>query len=188
MLIGYGRAGLKDHAVEVQEQRLRAAGCDLLFIDRTPVSYRVRGPELEAALAALSAEDVLVVTKLSCLADTVADLRALLVSPQLTHVQLSCLDEHSAIITPEQSALVINVLGAVMDLESQGHRRARQRGIWEAKKALKYKGRAPSIDRVRVLELQRQGLNISEIAKTLGVARQSIDRILKELLASGHQP
>jgi DNA invertase Pin-like site-specific DNA recombinase len=60
-------------------------------------------------------------------------------------------------------------------------RRERQlEGIAKAKAAGVYKGRPPSIEASRVREMKAQGMRPTDIAKALGIARQSVYRVLAE--------
>jgi DNA invertase Pin-like site-specific DNA recombinase len=52
-------------------------------------------------------------------------------------------------------------------------------GIAEAKAAGVYKGRPPTIETVKVLELKAQGLGATAIAERLGIARASVYRVLQ---------
>jgi DNA invertase Pin-like site-specific DNA recombinase len=43
-----------------------------------------------------------------------------------------------------------------------------------------YKGRPPSIEAARVREMKAQGMRPTDIAKALGIVRQSVYRVLAE--------
>lgn len=186
--IGYVRLGWDTESVDAQQDALRRAGCQQLFFDADTAVYGQRGPGLTKALAAARAGDALVVTRLSCLAQTASDLRAFMIELILAQVELRCLIEPQVELTREDMVLLANVLKVVIDLGQDRHRRARRRGIWEAQKAGAYKGRAPVIDRERVKALHGQGMGAGDIAKALGVARQSVYRILKELAVQSTGP
>jgi DNA invertase Pin-like site-specific DNA recombinase len=53
-------------------------------------------------------------------------------------------------------------------------------GIAKAKAEGVYKGRKPSIDPVKVRQLQAQGLGACEIAKRLAIGRASVYRVMTE--------
>jgi DNA invertase Pin-like site-specific DNA recombinase len=57
-------------------------------------------------------------------------------------------------------------------------------GIAKAKAKGVYLGRKKSIDDCRVLELAGKGLGASQIARDMGIARQSVYRILKQHCSS----
>lgn len=188
MLVGYGRAGLNATTIEAQERALREAGCDRLVLDMTSLNYRQESDQLAEALKAMNAGDTLVITRLSCLADTIGDLTPLMSKLARSGVQLQCLDQLTGTLGRGSLASIAKLLIALEDLESEGRRNARRKGIWEAKKAKAYKGRAPVIDRVSVQALRSEGKGASQIAAELGIARQSVYRILKELESKADNP
>jgi DNA invertase Pin-like site-specific DNA recombinase len=77
--------------------------------------------------------------------------------------------------------MVLTVLGMVAEMEL-GFIQARQRdGIERAKsKGDVYKGRKPTIDRLVVQDLFKQGIGASEIARRLKIGRASVYRLLEE--------
>jgi len=56
-------------------------------------------------------------------------------------------------------------------------------GIAAAKGRGVYKGRRPSLDVAKIRDLRADGVGATEIAKTLGVGRASVYRVLKQLPA-----
>lgn len=181
MLVGYARAGLNAATIEAQEHALRQAGCDRLILDIAPLYYRQKSRQLAEALSTMTNGDTLVITRLSCLADTIADLTPLMSQLSSSGVQLLCLEQLKGTVGSVSLASIARLLEALKDLESEGRHNARRRGIWEAKKAKVYKGRPPVIDRGMVQALRSEGKGVSQIAAQLGIARQSVHRILKEL-------
>jgi DNA invertase Pin-like site-specific DNA recombinase len=63
MLIGYARVSTGDQNPDLQRRALKAAGCGEMFEDRVS-GVAVKRPGLDKALAALGADDVLVVGRL----------------------------------------------------------------------------------------------------------------------------
>ncbi len=63
MLIGYARVSTSDQRLDLQQDALRAAGCERIFTDTASGAKTVR-PGLAAALDACRAGDILVVWKL----------------------------------------------------------------------------------------------------------------------------
>lgn len=70
---------------------------------------------------------------------------------------------------------------------SQENRTARKRlgrqaeGIAKAKERGIYRGRKPSVDGAKVMELKNQELGVSAIAKELGICRASVYRVMEQL-------
>jgi DNA invertase Pin-like site-specific DNA recombinase len=122
--------------------------------------------------------DVLVVTKLDRLGRNTRDVL------NLVHE----LDEKGACLRVIEPAIdtcgpmgrmVITVLGMVAEMEL-GFIKERQRaGIEAAKAEGVYKGRPVKFDRARILELKKQGMGATEIAKAVGCKRGAVYLALK---------
>src|SRR4051794_8666044 len=67
MLVGYGRVSTQDQSPALQEDALRAAGCEKLFIEKVSSGKKDR-PQLAAALDYVREGDALVVWRLDRLA------------------------------------------------------------------------------------------------------------------------
>jgi len=68
-------------------------------------------------------------------------------------------------------------------MEQENRRERQAAGIKEAKKAGKYKGRKVGTTKAapdRALEMRQQGLSAAQIAKALGVTRNTIFRYLRQ--------
>jgi DNA invertase Pin-like site-specific DNA recombinase len=73
----------------------------------------------------------------------------------------------------------LDMLGVSAEFETNLRRERQLEGIAKAKAAGVYKGRPASIDAPRVRELKAQGVGATEIAKTLGIGRASVYRVLE---------
>ncbi|MCP4185648.1 MAG: recombinase family protein [Hyphomicrobiales bacterium] len=71
--IGYARVSTSGQTLDAQLEQLKAHGCDQVFRE-TMSGARSDRPELKKALAVLSNDDVLVVTRLDRLARSTRDL------------------------------------------------------------------------------------------------------------------
>ena len=72
------------------------------------------------------------------------------------------------------------MLGVFAEFETNLRRERQLEGIAKAKAAGIYKGRPPSIDLAQVRDLKAQGQTPTQIARALGIARQSVYRVLQE--------
>jgi len=70
------------------------------------------------------------------------------------------------------------MLGVFAEFETNLGRERQLEGIAKAKAAGVYKGRPASLDAERVRKLKVEGMEPTEIAKTLGIGRASVYRIL----------
>ena len=78
--------------------------------------------------------------------------------------------------------LMLTILAGVATWEREIMLERQREGIAKAKAEGRYKGRPPSIDRARVRELLTR-MTPTEAAKTLGVARSSVYRLLPRAAA-----
>jgi DNA invertase Pin-like site-specific DNA recombinase len=76
--------------------------------------------------------------------------------------------------------LILGILGAVAEFETDIQRERQREGIERAKAAGVYRGRKPSVDAEAVHELHDQGLGATEIAAKLCIGRASVYRALKK--------
>jgi DNA invertase Pin-like site-specific DNA recombinase len=70
------------------------------------------------------------------------------------------------------------MLGVFAEFETNLRRERQLEGIAQAKVRGVYKGRKPSIDRARVLELAAKGLGPTAVADELRIGRASVYRVL----------
>lgn len=76
--------------------------------------------------------------------------------------------------------LMLTMLGAVYEFEKDMMLERQREGIAIAKAAGKYKGRKPSVDRKKVLELLEAKMSIRKVAAQLGIASSTVQLIKKE--------
>ena len=73
--IGYARVSTTDQNLDVQENALRAAGCDLIRSEKRSGTTTAGREELRTVLDFLRAGDVLMVTRIDRLARSIGDLQ-----------------------------------------------------------------------------------------------------------------
>ncbi|MBS3652467.1 recombinase family protein [Pseudaminobacter sp. 19-2017] len=74
----------------------------------------------------------------------------------------------------------LQMLGVFAEFETAIRRERQLEGIAKAKEEGVYKGRPASINPAKVRELAAKGLGGTEIARSLGIGRASVYRLLKE--------
>ncbi|WP_051111995.1 recombinase family protein [Hyphomicrobium denitrificans] len=116
MLIGYARVSTEDQNLAMQLDALRAAGCEQIFRDEGVSGSETDRAELNKALAALAAGDVLVVWKLDRLGRSLAHLMQIVTRLGAEAVGFRSLSE--AIDTTTASGrLLFHVVGAIAEFE-----------------------------------------------------------------------
>lgn len=178
MLVGYGRVSSVGQDLTVQEEALRAAGCERVFSEKKSGRSTGDRPELADAIQFARAGDTLIVTRLDRLARSTQDLHNILASLDQRGVGFRCLAQSGVDTTTSTGKLTLAILGAVAAFETDLRAERQAEGIAKAKAEGKYKGRAPSIDYKQVQKLHGQGINPTEIANLLGIGRTSVYRAL----------
>jgi DNA invertase Pin-like site-specific DNA recombinase len=181
MKVGYARTSTtkQDAGLEVQMRDLDAAGCEKIFSEQLS-SVDAQREQLEAAIEFCRAGDVLVVTKLDRLARSVANLCE--IEARLSAKSVGLIIQNPAMDTSTSTGrLVFNMFASVAQFEREVMLERQRDGIKKAQSEGKYRGRKPLAPNVEasVLALKAENVSVTEIAKRLGIARQSIYRILE---------
>lgn len=186
MRIGYGRVSTRDQNPDAQEDALKEAGCDRIFVDKASGKLASR-PELDKALIAAREGDQFVVTKLDRLGRSLKNLIELVDRLKDQKVGLVILDQGIDTST-NMGRMFFQILGAIAEFEHammverthDGLAAARARGrVGGRKQALK--PRQVKLAQEMYDELGDDGKRkhtVQDIADELGVARTTIYRYL----------
>lgn len=187
MRIGYGRVSTRDQNPDAQEDALREAGCDRIFVDKASGKLASR-PELDRALMVAREGDQFVITKLDRLGRSLKNLIELVDRLKEQKVALVILDQGIDTST-NMGRMFFQILGAVAEFEHglmiertrEGLEAARARGrVGGRKQALK--PRQVKLAQEMYDELGDDGKRkhtVQDIADELGVARTTIYRYLE---------
>ena len=182
MIIGYARTSTAEQVagLEAQERDLRAAGAEKLFSEQ--ISSVSRRTALAACLGFLREGDTLAVTKPDRLARSTKEL--LEIEADLTNrgIGLLVLSMGGMPLDTRNptSKLMLTILAGVATWEREIMLERQREGIAKAKADGKFKGRKrrpelmPEAIRVRLANGEKHG----EIARSLGVARSSVYRVV----------
>jgi DNA invertase Pin-like site-specific DNA recombinase len=179
MIVGYARTSslAQVAGLEAQVRDLQAAGCTKIFSEQ--VSSVAERQQLEAALDYVREGDQFVCSKMDRLARSVSDLLEIVARLEQKNVGLRILSVSGNQTLDTRSStgrLVLSVLAAVSCVEREGMLERQREGIAKAKAAGKYKGRPPSIDRVKIRELLTR-MGAADVAKTMGIARSTVYKL-----------
>jgi DNA invertase Pin-like site-specific DNA recombinase len=181
MLVGYGRTSTLDQtaSIEAQLRDLRQAGCEKVFSEQVSSVDVTKREQLALALDFIREGDCLAVTKLDRLARSVAHLLAIVDQLNAKGASLRILNLSIDTSTPT-GALMLTVLSGIGQFEREIMLERQREGIATAKALGKYKGRKATAraKEAEVRHLKAQGFGATEIAKTLGLGRASVYRIL----------
>ena len=174
---GYARVSSTDQDCAIQEEALRAAGCEFVRSEkRSGTSIKGRD-ELAIALDFLRTGDTFVVTRIDRLARSVFDLEAIVKSVTSKGATLRATEQPIDTSTSAGKAF-LQMLGVFAEFETSIRKERQMEGIARAKLAGVYKGRVKSVNEAEIHRLRAVGAGATEIAKTLGIGRASVYRAL----------
>lgn len=179
-LIGYARVSSTGQSLEIQEEQLREAGCTKLFAEKRSGTTTDGRQALADALEWAREGDTLLVTRLDRLARSSADLLTIIGKLNAKGVGFRCLQQGAVDTTTSTGKLVLAILGAVAEFETDIRKERQKDGIEKAKAAGAYKGRKPSVPVEEVRSLHKAGMSPTTIGRRLGIGRASVYRCLKE--------
>jgi DNA invertase Pin-like site-specific DNA recombinase len=175
---GYARVSTADQDCVLQEQALRAAGCEIIRAETASANRREGRTELALLLEFLRPGDTLVVTRVGRLARSIKDLQDIVYLLKDRGVTLRATEQP---IDTQRAAgkAFLDMLGVFAEFETNLRRERQLEGIAAAKARGVYRGRKPSIDPVTIRRLHaKEHLGASAIARRLGIGRASVYRAL----------
>jgi DNA invertase Pin-like site-specific DNA recombinase len=177
--IGYARVSTTDQNLELQENVLRAAGCDLIRSEKRSGTTTSGREELRTVLDFLRTGDVLMVTRIDRLARSIGELQDIVRSVKARGASLRATEQPIDTSTAAGKCF-LDMLGVFAEFETNLRKERQLEGIADAKARGVYQGRKASIDPAKVKELRTQGLGASAIAKALKIGRASVYRALED--------
>jgi len=175
---GYARVSTADQDLTIQQDALKAAGCDVVRAEKVSGTSRTGRVELDTLLVFLRPGDTLVVTRIDRLARSVKDLQDIVHDLRNKGVALRVTEQPIDTSTAAGKAF-LDMLSVFAEFETNLRKERQREGIAKAKAEGIYVGRKPSIDASQVRRLALQGIGATEIADRLEIARASVYRLLK---------
>ena len=176
---GYARVSTAGQDLGIQIAALRAAGCTVVRSEKVSGSSTKGRHELDTVLDFLNPGDTLVVTRIDRLARSMRDLQNIVGTLKDKGVTLKATEQPVDTSTAAGKAF-FDMLGVFAEFETNLRRERQGEGIAAAQaRGNVYKGRKPSIDAAKVRQLHMDGVNPTEIARTLGIGRASVYRLIE---------
>lgn len=181
--IGYARVSTIDQDLDIQNERLKAAGCEIIRSETGSGASRKGRSELETIMQFLHSGDELVVLRLDRLGRSTRDVL------NLVHE----LDEKGAslrVLEPEVTTagsmgrMVITILGMVADMELRFIKDRQRAGIDAAKAVGAYKGRKKNIDDDEIRRRIAAGASKAAVARDLNISRMTVYRAMEAEMRS----
>jgi DNA invertase Pin-like site-specific DNA recombinase len=161
----------------MQEDALRMAGCEKLYIERISSGKKDR-PQLTAALDYVRSGDTLVVWRLDRLARSLRQLIATVEDLEHRGIALKSITEAIDTSTPG-GRLVFHIFGSIAEFERAIIRERTKAGVIAAKARGRVGGRPPKLAGERVehaKNLLDAGSSVSAVARSMGVSRATVLR------------
>ena len=144
MLVGYARVSTEDQKLEIQQQKLKQAGCKRIFQEKVSGAHRQR-PELAKMLEQLREGDTIIVWKLDRLARSTRDLLEISDVISQAGAGLKSLSEPWADTTTPAGRMVLTVFAGLAEFERELIRERTGTGrIAAMKRGVRF-GRPPSL-------------------------------------------
>jgi DNA invertase Pin-like site-specific DNA recombinase len=182
MLIGYARVSTLDQTLALQQDALRAAGCEQLYTDTVSGSVTER-PGLTQALSHLRAGDTLVVWRLDRLGRSLPHLIETVGQLQERGVGFRSLQEQID-TTTSGGKLVFHVFGALAEFERDLIRERTHAGLQAARARGRLFGRPKLLSPQQIKQLQSlakgEQNTVTEICQTLGISRATYYRYVRK--------
>lgn len=177
--IGYARSSTTDQKTDIQLERLKAAGCEVIRQEKVSGRSRDGRNELETTLDFIRAGDVLCVVKLDRLGRSTRDVLNIVHELDQKGASLRVLEPEVNTAGP-MGRMILTVLGMVAEMELGFIKERQAAGIAKAKAAGVYKGRPAKIDHEKIRALRAKGMGATDIAETVGCKRAFVYKVLKK--------
>jgi DNA invertase Pin-like site-specific DNA recombinase len=179
MDVGYARVSSVGQSLDVQLAALKTAGCEKVFAEKQSGTSTGKREKLQEAIDFVRDGDTLVVTRLDRLARSAGDLHTIVSRLSKKGVAFRCLQQSGVDTSTSTGKLLLGMLAAIAEFETDIRKERQREGIERAKAAGIYKGRKRTVDVAAVRELRDQGISPTLIAKQLRIGRASVYRALE---------
>ncbi|WP_323012960.1 recombinase family protein [Devosia sp.] len=175
--IGYARVSTVDQDADIQIDKLKTEGCEVIRTEKVSGASRAGRVELETIIQFLRPGDELVVTRLDRLGRDTRDVLNVVHECEQRGAYVTVLDPHVS-TRGEMGHVILTVLGMVAQMERRFIKERQREGIVRAKEEGRYKGGKRRLDHEAIRTMKANGLSPSEIAKQVGCSRMQVYRVL----------
>lgn len=178
-IFGYARVSTREQETHLQLDALARAGCEKIFEEKASGASQRGRPELARCIASLGRGDVLMVYKIDRIARSLLDLLDILRRLDKVGATIKSLTEPID-TTNSMGTFVVQILGAVAQLERSMIRERSIAGQIAARERGREPGRGRSLDLQAetqlVAEYARGGVTYRDMARKYGCSEASAKR------------
>lgn len=179
---GYARVSTVGQSLDVQLEKLSAAGCTKVFAEKKSGRQFETRPQLQACLAYVREGDVLVISRLDRMARSVLDLAKIADVLARKGVALRVLDQ-AIDTTTSEGRLMFSLLGAFAQFEADIRSERQADGIRMAKaKGVRF-GRREVLTDIQKATIRRlrmeEGFSVGQLTDRFQVGRATVYRVLQ---------
>lgn len=167
----YARVSTTDQDLDIQNERLKAAGCEIIRSETGSGASRKGRSELETIKQFLHAGDELVVLRLDRLGRSTRDVLNLVHELDEKGASLRIL-EPKVTTAGSMARMVITILGMVADMELKFIKDRQRAGI--------YTGRKKNVDDAEIRRRIAAGATKAAVARDLNISRMTVYRALED--------
>ena len=177
MKIGYRRVSSIDQNLDRQD----LGPLDKVFEEKVSGATAKDRPELQNIIEYSREGDEVICWSIDRMARDLRDLQIIIQTLLDNNVSITFISENltfSASTNDPFAKLQLHLMGAFAEFERSIIRKRQAEGIAKAKARGAYKGRKPTIDSDKIIELKQQGMGPTKIAAEMGISRVSVYRAL----------
>lgn len=177
MRIGYRRVSSEGQSLDRQD----LGTCERLFEEKLSGANAANRPALQELIAFSPDGDEVVVFSIDRLARDLRDLQGIVTALTDKGVIVTFLTEKLSFSNSAADPLAmlqLQLMGAFAQFERAIIRKRQAEGIAKEKSKGGYKGRPPTIEKTKIVEMHRAGVSPTKIARDLSVSRASVYRAL----------
>ena len=178
MKVGYARVSSVGQNLESQLIALKEYGAEKIFQEKVSGTSTKGREQFKQCLEFIREGDELVVTRIDRCSRSVLDLQLIVKELEGKGVTFSATEQSINTKTPEGKCF-LNMLSVFSEFETNLRRERQLDGIKANRH--KFKGKQTTIDVKRIKALKEEGLGATAIAKTMGIDRTSVYRLLKRV-------
>ena len=182
MKFGYARVSKNEQSLDVQIQKLQAAGCDEIFKEKVSGASDNR-PQLKALLEKLRKGDVVCVVRLDRLGRRMIKLVELINQFKLQGVEFVALENNLDTTTP-MGMLLFNICAAFSEMERELIRERIKAGLDSAREKGRKGGRPRAItpEMAKMINAFKYSddISVNQICKAVGISRSVYYRFIND--------